>query len=134
MKSEGPGCGATLSVILPVSSKSCQSLETREELVAVVNSELNSREENRPLCSVKKSQRISRQDDRYEWFADDEPSIQELMRLELPRFGHEVSICLDGATALAVLEQSEFDCVVVDLDMPGGRTDVIRRVRELFGH
>jgi signal transduction histidine kinase len=47
VKSEGPGCGATLSVILPVSSKSCQSLGTREELVAVVNSELNSREENR---------------------------------------------------------------------------------------
>ena len=34
-------------------------------------------------------------------FADDEPSIQELMRLELPRFGHEVSICPDGATAMA---------------------------------
>ena len=65
-------------------------------------------------------------------FADDEPSIQELMRLELPRFGHEVSICPDGATALAVLEQSEFDCVVVDLDMPGvGGLDVIRRVREI---
>ena len=47
VKSEGPGCGATLSVILPVSSKSCQSLGTREELVAVVNSDLNSREENR---------------------------------------------------------------------------------------
>ncbi|MEC7294562.1 MAG: sigma-54 dependent transcriptional regulator [Planctomycetota bacterium] len=65
-------------------------------------------------------------------FADDEPSIQELMRLELPRFGHEVTICPDGATALAVLEQSEFDCVVVDLDMPGvGGLDVIRRVREI---
>ena len=52
-------------------------------------------------------------------FADDEPSIQELMRLELPRFGHEVTICPDGVTALTVLDQSEFDCVIVDLDMPG---------------
>ena len=65
-------------------------------------------------------------------FADDEPSIQELMRLELPRFGHEVTICPDGVTALAVLDQSEFDCVIVDLDMPGaGGLDVIRRVREI---
>lgn len=65
-------------------------------------------------------------------FADDEPSIQELMRLELPRFGHEVTICPDGVTALTVLDQSEFDCVIVDLDMPGaGGLDVIRRVREI---
>ena len=65
-------------------------------------------------------------------FADDEPSIQELMRLELPRFGHDVTICPDGVTALAVLDQSEFDCVIVDLDMPGaGGLDVIRRVREI---
>jgi len=65
-------------------------------------------------------------------FADDEPSIQELMRLELPRFGHEVTICPDGVTALAVLDQSEFDCVIVDLDMPGaGGLDVIQRVREI---
>ena len=65
-------------------------------------------------------------------FADDEPSIQELMRLELPRLGHEATVCPDGATALAALEKSEFDCIVVDLDMPGvGGLEVIRRVREI---
>ncbi len=32
-------------------------------------------------------------------FADDEPSIQELMRLELPRFGHDVATCRDAVTA-----------------------------------
>lgn len=65
-------------------------------------------------------------------FADDEPSIQELMRLELPRLGHEATVCPDGATALAVLERTEFDCIVVDLDMPGvGGLEVIRRSREL---
>ena len=65
-------------------------------------------------------------------FADDEPSIQELMRLELPRLGHEVTVCPDGQTAVAALERSEYDCLLVHLDMPGlGGLDVIRRAREL---
>ncbi len=65
-------------------------------------------------------------------FADDEPAIQELMRLELPRLGHEVTVCPDGKTAVAALERSEYDCLLVDLDMPGlGGLDVIRRAREL---
>ena len=65
-------------------------------------------------------------------FADDEPAIQELMRLELPRLGHEATVCPDGSTALAALDHSEFDCVLVDLDMPGvGGLEVIRRVRDV---
>ena len=36
-------------------------------------------------------------------FADDEQSLQELMRLELPRMGHEVTVCPDGMTAVAAL-------------------------------
>ena len=52
-------------------------------------------------------------------FADDEPSIQELMRLELPRLGHDVTVCPDGQTAVAAVERSEYDCLLVDLDMPG---------------
>src|SRR5690348_16680405 len=34
-------------------------------------------------------------------FADDEPALQELMHLELPRMGHEVTVCPDGNTAVA---------------------------------
>ena len=41
------------------------------------------------------------------------------MRLELPRLGHEVTVCPDGLTAAACLEQEVFDCIIVDLDMPG---------------
>ena len=37
-------------------------------------------------------------------FADDERSLQELMSLELPRMGHEVTVCPDGLTAVAALE------------------------------
>ena len=64
-------------------------------------------------------------------FADDEPSIQELMRIELPRLGHEATVCPDGRTALAAIERTSYDCVLVDLDMPGvGGMEVITRVRE----
>lgn len=64
-------------------------------------------------------------------FADDEASIQELMRIELPRLGHEATVCPDGRTALAALEVTAYDCVMVDLDMPGvGGMEVIARVRE----
>jgi len=64
-------------------------------------------------------------------FADDETSIQELMRIELPRLGHEATVCPDGRTALAALDKTSYDCVIVDLDMPGvGGLEVIARVRE----
>jgi DNA-binding NtrC family response regulator len=64
-------------------------------------------------------------------FADDEPSLQELMRIELPRLGHEATVCPDGRTALAALDRTAYDCVIVDLDMPGvGGLEVIARVRE----
>jgi DNA-binding NtrC family response regulator len=65
-------------------------------------------------------------------FADDERSLQELMRLELPRMGHEVTVCPDGATALAALERNVYDCILVDLDMPGAKgIDVIARAKQL---
>ena len=65
-------------------------------------------------------------------FADDECSLQELMRIELPRLGHEATVCPDGRTALAALERTAYDCVIVDLDMPGvGGLEVIGRVREI---
>jgi two-component system NtrC family response regulator len=65
-------------------------------------------------------------------FADDEKSLQELMRLELPRMGHEVTVCPDGTTALAALERNVYDCILVDLDMPGAKgMDVIARAKQL---
>jgi len=52
-------------------------------------------------------------------FADDEPNLQELMRSELPRMGYRVTVCPDGLTAIAALEKETFDCLLVDLNMPG---------------
>src|SRR5207244_313137 len=52
-------------------------------------------------------------------FADDEKSLQEFMRSELPRLGHEVTVCPDGRAALKALEKSTFDAAILDLRMPG---------------
>jgi DNA-binding NtrC family response regulator len=52
-------------------------------------------------------------------FVDDERPLQELMRTELPRLGHEVTVCPDGRAALKVLEKSTFDAAILDLRMPG---------------
>jgi two-component system NtrC family response regulator len=41
------------------------------------------------------------------------------MSNELPRMGHEVTVCPDGTTAVAALEKNSYDCLLVDLNMPG---------------
>ena len=65
-------------------------------------------------------------------FADDETPLQELMRDELPLLGHQVTVCPDGLTAAAALEKNTYDCVLVDLDMPGmNGIEVITRAKEL---
>jgi len=54
------------------------------------------------------------------------------MRLELPRMGHQVTVCPDGNTAVAALERNTYDCILVDLDMPGpGGIEVIARAKQL---
>jgi DNA-binding NtrC family response regulator len=52
-------------------------------------------------------------------FVDDEKSLQEFMRSELPRLGHEVTVCPDGRSALKTLEKCTFDVAILDLRMPG---------------
>lgn len=64
-------------------------------------------------------------------FADDESSLQELMSIELPHMGHEVTVCPDGTTAVAALERNVYDCLLVDLDMPGlDGIEVIERAKQ----
>lgn len=46
--------------------------------------------------------------------------------------GHEVTVCPDGLTAVAALERNTYDCILVDLDMPGlGGIEVIARAKRL---
>lgn len=65
-------------------------------------------------------------------FADDEQSLQELMRIELPRMGHRVTVCPNGVTALHALSEQAFDCLLIDLDMPGlSGIDVIEQASDI---
>ena len=52
-------------------------------------------------------------------FVDDEAPIRDVMRIELPRMGHEATICEDGQAALTAIEKHSFDAAIVDLRMPG---------------
>jgi DNA-binding NtrC family response regulator len=52
-------------------------------------------------------------------FVDDEKSLQEFMRVELPALGHEVTVCPDGKSAVKILERGKFDAAILDLRMPG---------------
>ena len=65
-------------------------------------------------------------------FADDELHLQELIAAELPRMGHSVTVCADGKAAVAELEKSSYDCLLVDLDMPGlNGIDVIAKAKTI---
>lgn len=68
-------------------------------------------------------------------FADDEQHLCELMRMELPRLGHEVQTCTDGTKALQMLSGGAFDVAILDIQMPGKKgTEILARRDELFPH
>ena len=65
-------------------------------------------------------------------FADDEINLQELLAAELPRMGHTVTVCGNGLDAVEALENHNFDCAILDLDMPKlGGIGVIEKIREI---
>src|SRR5262245_22173832 len=65
-------------------------------------------------------------------FADDEKSLQEFMRSELPRLGHEVTVCPDGRAAVKTLEKNIFDAAILDLRMPGlNGIEVLEQLKQI---
>jgi two-component system OmpR family response regulator len=61
---------------------------------------------------------------------DDEPHIVEVVRAYLVREGHEVLTAGDGEVALALLEASPPDVIVLDVMLPGrSGFDVLRELR-----
>ena len=65
-------------------------------------------------------------------FVDDEPPIRDVMKIELPRMGHEATICEDGAAAIAAVDKHFFDVAIVDLRMPGlSGWDVIDHLKKV---
>ena len=65
-------------------------------------------------------------------FVDDEAPIRDVMRIELPRMGHEATICEDGRSALEALEKNTFDAAIIDLRMPGlSGWDVVEHIQKV---
>ncbi len=64
-------------------------------------------------------------------FADDEAHLRDLMQMELPRLGHEVTVCPDGAAAVKALEKGSYDAALLDIRMPGlTGIEVLAKVRQ----
>ena len=64
-------------------------------------------------------------------FADDEAHLRELMQMELPRLGHEVTVCPDGVAAIKALEKGSYDAALLDIKMPGlTGIEVLAKVRQ----
>ena len=65
-------------------------------------------------------------------FADDEAHLRDLMQLELPRLGHEVTVCPDGAAAIRALERGSYDAALLDIRMPGiTGIEVLNQVKQI---
>ena len=50
---------------------------------------------------------------------DDEPANRDLLSRRLAREGHHVAVAPDGARALAMTAEAEFDLILLDIMMPG---------------
>ena len=50
---------------------------------------------------------------------DDQPDVRALVTAVLQDAGHEVDVAPDGPTALERLEEGNYDCVLLDLRLPG---------------
>lgn len=65
-------------------------------------------------------------------FVDDEAPIRDVMKLELPRMGHDTTICEDGESAMKALEKHTFDAAIIDLRMPGlSGWDVVDHIKKV---
>src|SRR5439155_20656317 len=50
-------------------------------------------------------------------FVDDEPHLREFMRSELPRLGHEITVCPNAQAAAQTLSTTTFDAAILDMKM-----------------
>lgn len=65
-------------------------------------------------------------------FADDEAHLRDLMQMELPRLGHEVTVCQDGAAAIRALEKGPYDAALLDMKMPGlTGIEVLSKIKQI---
>lgn len=64
-------------------------------------------------------------------FVDDDESISGLLESELPRMGHDSTVCRSPSEAADAVSKNSFDAAIIDLRMPGGSGwDIIDQLRE----
>jgi DNA-binding NtrC family response regulator len=63
---------------------------------------------------------------------DDEPAIRLSIQVYLEDHGHTVTTALNGLEGLKAIESQEFDCILLDLAMPGiSGLEVLNKVKEM---
>jgi DNA-binding NtrC family response regulator len=50
-------------------------------------------------------------------FVDDEAMLREFMRSELPRLGHDITVCADSKSGIEMVKKATFDAAILDLRM-----------------
>ncbi len=61
---------------------------------------------------------------------DDEKNIRDVLKNELLTFGHRTAAADSGTSALALLDQEEFDVVLLDLNIPGmSGIEILKQIR-----
>lgn len=64
-------------------------------------------------------------------FVDDDESIAGLLESELPRMGHDATVCRSPSEAADAVSSNSFDAAIIDLRMPGGSGwDIIEKLRD----
>ncbi|MCE9561572.1 MAG: sigma-54 dependent transcriptional regulator [Planctomycetes bacterium] len=54
-------------------------------------------------------------------FVDDEAPLREFMRTELPRLGHEITVCQDSKSGIEAVKKGVFDAAILDMRMEHDR-------------
>ena len=63
---------------------------------------------------------------------DDDPNINELVKIYFEADGFNTISCLDGATALKIIDEKDPDFIILDLMLPGmSGFDVLRELRKV---
>lgn len=66
---------------------------------------------------------------------EDEPSLRELIQLSLEKERYVVETAEDFNVALRKMEDYEYDCILLDITLPGGSgLDLLKRMKEVKKH